>query len=260
MPSGSTNSRPVQDVVGLPTIVQVLLLTSSEAAASDGATLWTVLEEVEQLYNHGRQRAVFDRRLLAAQVPPGLAEGELRDRYVHLSEQGLPLLFDHAGGVYSGTLHAEPLAELIRRRLAVPDRRSVFVLTEREIAPPEDWAYIMWWETPTGMVTSTAALDPDYWGIQESDRLKVIKHRARAACMAATGIMLGLERCNNPSCYLFVEVDSVTRLDLMVAIGPEHEEITGREAVGYWKEIEDPEVVEETAQREDLEVGGWPLL
>jgi hypothetical protein len=259
MPSESTDSRPVEDIVGLPTIVQVLLLTSPEAATLR-PTLWAVLEEVETLYNHHRQRAVFARQMVAAEVRQAPSGDNRPEQFAQVSEQDLPALRDQAAGVYVGTLDAARLAELVRKQLAVPDRRRLFILTEHEITPPEDWAYILWLETPAGIVVSTAATDPDYWGTPEPDRLKVIKHRARAACMAATGIQLGFERCNNPSCYLFVEVDSVTRLDLMVAIGPEHEEIPGDEAVGYWKSIEDPEAVEPIARPEDLEVRGWPVL
>jgi predicted Zn-dependent protease len=261
MPSGSSNTRPIEDIVGLPTIVQILLLSSAEAATSLGPTLWAVLEEVETLYNHQRQRAVFARQMMVNNnVAAAESEDKLEERFGDVSEHDLPALRAEAEGVYLGTLNAERLAELVRKQLAVPDRRRLFILTEHEITPPKDWAYILWLETPAGTVVSTAALDPDYWGIQEPDRLKVIKHRARAACMAATGILLGFNRCDNPSCYLFTEVDSVTRLDLMVAIGPEHEEIAGDEAIGYWKTIEDPEMVEAIARPEDLEVGGWPVL
>jgi hypothetical protein len=260
MPSGSNNTRPIEDVVGLPTIVQVLLLSSGEAATSLGPTLWAVLEEVETLYNHQRRRAVFARQMMASSDVAAEGEGTLTERFGEVSEHDLPTLRAEAEGVYLGTLDAERLAELVRKQLGVPDRRRLLILTEHEITPPKDWAYILWLETPSGTVVSTAALDPDYWGIQEPDRLKVIKHRARAACMTATGILLEFKRCDNASCYLFTDIDSVTRLDLMVAIGPEHDEFAGDEAIGYWKTIEDPEVVEPIARPEDLELGAWPML
>jgi hypothetical protein len=260
MPSGSNNTRPIEEIVGLPTIVQVLLLSSGEAATSLGPTLWAVLEEVETLYNYQRRRAVFARQMMANNHVVAEGEGTLAERFGDVSEHDLPALRAEAEGVYLGTLDAGRLAELVRKQLGVPDRRRLLILTEHEITPPKDWAYILWLETPAGTVVSTAALDPDYWGIQEPDRLKVIKHRARAACMTATGILLGFNRCDNASCYLFTEIDSVTRLDLMVAIGPEHDEIAGDEAIGYWKTIEDPEVVEPISRPEDLELGAWPML
>lgn len=100
------------------------------------------------------------------------------------------------------------------------------ILTDIELEPPLDWRYIIWRSFPQGAVVSTATLDPRYWREpveSEVHRVLMIKARARAACISVVGSLIGLERCSNPECFLFKDVDSLVRLDDMKFVGPEHD-------------------------------------
>lgn len=104
-----------------------------------------------------------------------------------------------------------------------PDKNlgSRITVTDQELTPPTNWRYIIWKETPK-IIISTVPIDPLYWGMNDIHRLAVIKHRLRTACLCNVGTLIGLQRCNNESCFLYRNVDSVTRLDGMVKLGPEH--------------------------------------
>ncbi len=99
------------------------------------------------------------------------------------------------------------------------------LVTDLELTPPNDWRYIIWDGMPLGTVASIAPLDPVYWGepfADERERARTVKHRTRAACMSIVGSLVGLERCQNEECFLYFNVDSVTRLDDWRYIGAEH--------------------------------------
>jgi hypothetical protein len=118
-------------------------------------------------------------------------------------------------------------------RLAIGIEGTMLLVTDQAIIPPSGLRYLIWDPVSNGAVLSTATLDPSYWGRQSSldaDRIAVMKRRTRAACITVVGAFLGLYRCDNPLCFLYGNIDSVTRLDEFVQVGPEHrvEQLTGR--------------------------------
>jgi len=107
------------------------------------------------------------------------------------------------------------------------------IVSDLELAPPPSWRYVVWDVIPSGAVVSLAPVDPKYWSepVQdETHRHQVIKSRTRAACISVVGSLLGLQRCENPTCFMYSNVDSVVRLDDMIHLGPEHgvTELAGR--------------------------------
>jgi hypothetical protein len=98
----------------------------------------------------------------------------------------------------------------------------LLLVTDQEITPPPDWRYVLWDSCRNGVVVSIAPIDPHYWSERGEYRVQTIKHRVRVACCAALSEMLGLERCDNPTCLLYASVDSVISLDQMILLGPEH--------------------------------------
>jgi hypothetical protein len=109
---------------------------------------------------------------------------------------------------------------------------SSVVLTDLPITPPKEWRYIIWDVTASGAVISAAPLDPGYWepSVPPDLRRATITRRATAAQLCVMGSLLGLRRCDNDRCFMFGNIDSVTRLDHAETIGPEHgiEELTSR--------------------------------
>ena len=79
-------------------------------------------------------------------------------------------------------------------------------------------------------MVSAAPTDPMFWRQHDPFRVATIKQRIRAACLGIAGEHIGFESCDNPTCFLFNDVDSVTTLDSMLEFGPEHSvvELTGR--------------------------------
>jgi hypothetical protein len=98
------------------------------------------------------------------------------------------------------------------------DVKMQVVVTDLVLVPPQGWRYIIW----SRDVISIAPTDPKFWNMKESNRKSIIKHRVRTACLSAVGQLMGLQRCDNERCFLYKNVDSVTRLDDMVVLGPEH--------------------------------------
>lgn len=103
---------------------------------------------------------------------------------------------------------------------------SVIIVVDREIVPPTEWRYVLWNSFPGGTVISTAPMDPNYWGTPLPDdhpeRKLEMKQGVRASALCVTGTRIGLSRCENPNCFMFAAVDSVSRLPEMRQLGPEH--------------------------------------
>jgi|SRR5271157_2230380 len=99
---------------------------------------------------------------------------------------------------------------------------TMILVTDQQITPPPDWRYIIWDGIRAGSVISIAPTNPNYWHADDPDRVATIKHRVRTACLCSVGEFLGLKRCQNPTCLLYAEVDSVSCLDGMVLLGREH--------------------------------------
>ncbi|HSN44705.1 MAG TPA: hypothetical protein VLR88_11725 [Propionibacteriaceae bacterium] len=131
---------------------------------------------------------------------------------------------------------------------------TLVVVHDRPIQPPMGMRYLIWDPVPGGAAISFATLDPLYWGtrMDEAERLAAIRRRLRAALCSVLGTAIGLVRCDNPSCFLFANVDRVTRLDSMVRIGEEHgaPALTGR---GYAAEDRNVDRVAEVVQVDDVE-------
>jgi hypothetical protein len=244
--------------MALPTIDTVLMLHDQAMADEAGVALWTTTEEVEGFYNLGDDKAVFHRLIVAPQLPDDLSREVGSDEFIPLSESDAVGIKEQAHVSYSGT-HKQDVVSTYARGV-VPSTRAddLIVITDYEIIPPTDWRYLIWDRTPEGWVISLAPLDPAYWGIGDPDRVATLKRRARAALMGVTGIALGFDRCDNEKCYLFANVDSVNRLDLMIYVGEEHEQRPIDEAVGYSTVIDDPTVAQTLGVAEDLEIeSGW---
>ncbi len=115
------------------------------------------------------------------------------------------------------------------------------IVIDQEITPPRKWRYMIW--SGRNKVVSIAPVDPAYWGMSDPHLISTIKHRVRTACLSVIGSMLHLERCDNETCFLFKNVDSVLRLDWMIHLGPEHklEALAGK---GFLILTEDPGMVQ----------------
>ena len=98
----------------------------------------------------------------------------------------------------------------------------LLLVVDQELTPPPNWRYIICADCRAGVVVSIAPIDPHYWHERDENRVAIIKQRVRAACCSALGGLLGLERCDNPSCMLYESVESVSNLDRMILLGPEH--------------------------------------
>lgn len=176
------------------------------------AIVRTAMTETARLYNFDIERAEFRQTFFGE---PGSASIESP---FETMEEGW---WQRARGQYSRTLDQYWLAEHLRGR--IPEGNATVLVTDQEITPPREWRYVIW-DSPLPRVTvaSIAPLDPAYWGSRPEDRLAILKRRTRAMLIATTGAHLGLSRCDNSRCFLFSNVDSVTTLDEMVAIGEEH--------------------------------------
>lgn len=244
-------------------IAQVLLLLGEESAQELGPPLWAALIEVERFYNHEHTRAKIERHYVSPFTPTTSRLTSAWHAVARLFRSGakLPDAFEllreanvvdgrvesgRIRGRYSRTVDQRKLIAVVRELLggAVEGRRLVIV-TDQEMTPPPEWRYIIWDHDGDDSVISTAPTDPKYWRQRDEDRLSTIKHRVRTACLSVSGQFLGLERCNNPECFLFEDVDSVTALDFMTRLGPEHEK-KAAELVGwgFQQVTEDPELVQ----------------
>jgi hypothetical protein len=225
---------------------QVLLFHEEKSAQELGRVLWAALEEVAVLYNHGQQRAQFQRYFLAQKVPEGIKQGsgfnQEESRRVMASSNWWKAI-----GGWSPNLppmDKEVMLNQVRQLLGGQAYDAdLLVVTDLEIDPPEGWRYIIWDGIGNGTVASIKPLDPLYWGLWEKQRHSIIKHRLRTVCCSATGEHLGFERCRNPQCLLYNYVESVNHLDRMISFGKEHKvpDLTG---LGFATESRNPAEVQ----------------
>lgn len=231
-------------------ITQLLLFGDAATARELGNVLWLALDEVRRLFSSDGAPAAFNvplpdgslaavrpeiQMLLLAPVPvPSvapeyrLAAGESRAGAV--IERALRDAVDSRGGV-----DGSALARSVQAQLGLDERIPFVLVTDQPITPPPHWRYAIWQPVAGGGVLSTAVLDPAYWGGPalggaDVDRLLVLKHRTRAASAMVIGSLIGLYRCDNPTCFLYADADSVARLDGMLHLGAEHAvpDLTGR--------------------------------
>jgi hypothetical protein len=200
---------------------QVLLLGDEKRSADVAAALWAALLEVEVFYTPYRKVPV--QRFYLGDGPPVSLDPRLTEaQRAMVGRFSIGPMRERARGRF-GKVDQEQLARYVHDALRAfgGDDHSLIV-TDFEITPPPDSRYIIWGGVSGGAVVSSAPLDPRYWRMPEERRSAVLKHRVRTACLSITGEWLGFSRCENTTCFLYDNVDSVTTLDTMVQFGAEH--------------------------------------
>lgn len=226
-------------------IDMVLTFHSNEASSALGRPLWAGLAEVARYFTpsspgrwlevplptRSREQAIvlprFRRWYVATAPPPfPLGEDEVDSQFVQLPEERVTETWE--GSRLRRTQHDHavlgPAISACISDIAEVALGSVIVVVDREIVPPSDWRYVLWDSFPGGTVISTAPMDPNYWGapVPERERKREMKQGMRAAALCIAGTRIGLSRCENPNCFMFGAVDSVSRLPEMRQLGPEH--------------------------------------
>jgi hypothetical protein len=239
-------------------IDQVILLKSEDQSRRLGIALWAAVEEVSRFFtpaspdgwlevpvisssaSTARIRPEFRKWYLAMEIPDGLPE-DSSWTYERLDEHALGQLWDDSLQ-RRGTYDHQTLGVSISSRL---ESEAAVILVDQEIVPPSQWRYVIWGGYPGGAVISIAPIDPQYWGQAPDEdpirQVNEVKRGARAATMSVTGSLLGLSRCDNSECFMFAAVDSVTRLDEMTTLGPEHR-VQGLSRMRLPSDKDDPDV------------------
>lgn len=189
----------------------ILLIFDDEAYAELHDPLKAALAEVDTFYNVNARRVDIQQLDFSKPIKDGEALGSL---WVD-AKGSYPHMFDQKALGLAMEVILDPLSTKVQHHI---------IITDWEITPPEGLRYLIWDDCPGGDVVSLAPMDPNYWQVSDPDRIARIKHRARTACLSIVGSFLGYERCENPDCVLFANVDSVGRLDSMVLLGKEHAE------------------------------------
>ena len=223
-----TATRPVD-------VQLVLVLSDPSTTAEFGRCIWLAAAEASELYDPGadewlmipvdgdREIAVKPRisRLYAGPAP-------LDAQASALDEHTLRSLIGELGTTF---VDQRALVALVGDALTLGGSNLV-VVTDRPIQPPTGFRYLIWDAVPGGVAVSVATLDPKYWRepADLGERQRAVKRRLRAALCSVFGTTVGLVRCDNPWCFLYADVDRVTRLDHFVRIGEEHRVpmLTGR--------------------------------
>ena len=215
-------------------VTQVLLLRSSETSLELGASLWAATEEAGAFYNSGPRPCLrIDREYLSPLVPPEATIDAAGDPSRYSTWESSSNVWFLSRGRFARTYRHEVLISAVRGLVGDTERAGrLLIVTDQELMPPRDWHYVIWREGEgrADTVLSIAPLDPIYWNEPDEDRRSTVKQRARSALLCILGGWLGLEQCDNEKCFLFGNVDSVNRLDIMIKLGPEHElsGLTGR--------------------------------
>lgn len=231
-------------------INMVLFMLENGASRELGPALWAAFKEVEKFYNSDMKRANFrffnlsetmpeirDRSIMsrvqdfffpgARPEKKGKEKHEISKEQVSLGKP-TPEQLQRIKGKFSRTVDARKVVRFVDELLAEEESDAKIIIIDQELTPPSDWRYIIW----SGRVISTVPTDPRYWGMKDSDRIAIIKHRVRTVCLLNVGSLFHIGRCLNTDCFLYRNVDSVERLDSMVKLGPEHE-IAALEGRGF---------------------------
>lgn len=229
----------------LPRIHQIVALRDPDRSLELGPALWAALSEIEAFCNQPRERARFRRTYVSEVIPErlqspsplsprrwinalfGSGPEENDDTRILATDEGDSTL-SMARGRYHRTYNGERLAQILRRQQADEDIEADFTLmiTDRELAD-SSLRYVLWWydeKEDLAAVVSTVAMDPAYWRTHDDHRAATVKQRVRAACLWNVLRFLGVEVCDNETCYLFGEIGAFTDLDRMTHLGPEHQE------------------------------------
>lgn len=196
--------------------------------------------------------AVYLGRQDLTDAAPSALPAERVDELLRLVEARNPVVKEAPRRGTSGNAVADPMALVGYIGDAVGASGPCVVVHDRPLQPPPGLRYVIWNPVPGGVAVSYATLDPLYWGerLDEAGRRDTVRRRLRAALCSVLGTAIGLVRCDNPSCFLFANVDRVTRLDAMVRIGAEHgaPTLTGR---GFTSAGDDPEGAAEVVLVDD---------
>ena len=218
----------------------MLLLREADNARDLLAPLWAAFAETEQFYRWPGLASEF-RRVYAGARPTGVPV-QLSDTQLVPDSAVAAVAWPSALGRLSRTYDAAKLGPLMRDLVRADN--VVVLVTDLELTPPEGWRYIIWDPFDNGTVISIAPTDPRYWRSRDPNRMSTIKHRIRTACISVVGESMGLNRCQNPECLLYDNVDDVEVLDAMVYLGPEHS-LTERTGRGYRPRPSNPAVAQE---------------
>lgn len=204
-------------------IVQLLMLRDERSSQELGAVLWAAFKEVEAFYNADRPRAVFRRANGSPYVPDSIRQEDSSGLSQRFASMDKKTLWKETQGRSSRTVEHSKVSRLVRSVVGLDaDTRHVIVI-DQELTPPPKWRYVIFDGDSDGAVISIVPTDPEYWSERDADRAGTIKHRVRTACLTIVGALLGLNRCDNPRCFLYEDIDAVTALDSMVVLGDEHE-------------------------------------
>jgi hypothetical protein len=239
-------------------IDQVVLLKSEEQSRRLGRALWAAVEEASQFFtpvspdgwldvpvisssaSTARLKPEFRKWYLATEIPDDLPH-DSSWTYERLEKPELERLWDGSQR-RRGTYDHQTLGVAVSSRL---ESEAAVVVVDQEIVPPSELRYVIWSGYPGGAVISIAPIDPQYWGQAPDEdptgQVNNVKRGARAATMSVTGSLLGLSRCDNSECFMFAAVDSVTRLDEMTTLGPEHQ-VEGLARMRFPSRQDDPGV------------------
>jgi hypothetical protein len=242
------------------TFNQALLFFDEKNSREQGPALWAALHEVERFYSLAQPSLNFRRFYFSPEITTlGTIEsawrgiGRLLTRQTFEYTPDLPSGGERiekripaatVGGHSSKSYDQSKIAGEVRRLLSLePQDGNLLIVTDRPITPPQKWRYIIWDIVPEGAVISTVPLDPAYWRDSEPNRIGYIKYRVRCSALAVTGLLLGIDGCYNPRCFMFEDVDSFAVLDTMTEFGPEHK-IDALSGMGFQAIVTDPDVVQ----------------
>jgi hypothetical protein len=229
------------------TTINLILFTPNEFSQEVAPAIWTAFKEIEAFYNSGTQRLDFRSFDLGGAIPEK-KDGSITRQIQDTLRRDVK---EQAQGKFSKTLDAKKVCKLVDNLLG-EDIEAKIIVVDEELTPPSGWRYIIW----RNQVVSIVPVDPKHWGISDQNRVALIKHRVRTACLSMVGSLIGLRRCSNENCFLYSNVDSVNRLDAMVKFGSEHR-ITNLQDRGFDVLSEHPETIQPVVMNPNPR--GWLL-
>jgi predicted Zn-dependent protease len=241
-------------------IVQAVALFDEKSAIDYGLALWAALLEAEKFYRRAGAEIEY-RRFYFAPSPPSSSFFEkiskqfgkfvpgqpmktaldfLRDEQIRSSTDTLTSVPQGPRRIYDQRILANVVRHLVDPQTSGD---HLMIITDQSIIPPKKWRYIIWESDEKTSVISAAPLDPEYWRDKDPNRVQTIKTRTRNAVLSIVGSLIGLERCENPTCFQYNDVDSVTVLDEMQSLGPEHglDKLAG---YGFEDMVSDPTAIQ----------------
>jgi hypothetical protein len=241
-------------------MIHTLLLLEDEQSKELASALWAALLETEQFYNHDHKRTEMRRHFVSPFAPSlgpldnarramgrlvrGPHAADALERLSQSERRKQSIADVRTAGRFAGTYDQLKLGEAARELLQPIEPDSpLLIVTDREITPPAEWRYIISDEIDNGAVISAAPTDPLYWRERNPHRVAVIKHRVRTAALGIVGSFLELKECDNPGCFMYSDVDSVTTLDAMTQMGPEHD-LPKLAGLGFWPIVNEPGLIQ----------------